>query len=176
MTTRAILLVDFANFDCAIRKIKEKFGFSKEFIVNYKKLIRRFIKGHEVIESNIYIGLKKNSNNHHGFFDYFKKDKYQIITKEEKAIKLDDGSTKYKANFDVEIAFDACWHLAKGTCDEIILVSGDSDFSYLVKKIKALDLPIKIVSSNATVSSELKDGAFLLDDIDISQYLFKRKI
>lgn len=178
MPNRAILLIEFANFDCAINKIKIERGLSPKLKVNYRKLIQLLTLGHNVIEKKIYLGTKKNSTSHKTFFDFFERIDFQIVTKEQKIIKLDNGETKCKANFDVEITVDACEHMFQDTCDEIILISGDSDFSYLIAKAKSLNIPIKVISSNATVSSELRTSAnnlVLLDDIELNQFLYEKK-
>lgn len=60
----------------------------------------------------------------------------------------------YKANFDVEMATDIL--LEKFKLDEIIIFSGDSDFRYLVKKLKDNGLKVIVFSSKKTVSWELK--------------------
>jgi len=60
----------------------------------------------------------------------------------------------YKANFDVEMTADIL--LEKFKLDEIIIFSGDSDFRYLVKKLKDAGLKVVVFSSRKTISWELK--------------------
>ncbi|MCX6722792.1 MAG: NYN domain-containing protein [Candidatus Staskawiczbacteria bacterium] len=60
----------------------------------------------------------------------------------------------YKANFDVEITADIL--LDKFKVDEIILFSGDSDFVYLIGKMKDSGVKVSVYSSKKTISWELK--------------------
>ena len=46
--------------------------------------------------------------------------------------------------------------LEKFKLDEIIIFSGDSDFRYLVKKLKDAGLKVVVFSSRKTISWELK--------------------
>lgn len=72
----------------------------------------------------------------------------------------------YKANFDVEITADIL--LDKSKIDEIIIFSGDSDFQYLVRKLKDAGKKVSVYSSRKTISWELKleaSNIFYLEDI-----------
>ena len=75
------------------------------------------------------------------------------ITKPLKKISEGD-SFVYKANFDVEITADIL--LDKTNIDEIILFSGDSDFQYLLKRLKDAGKKVSIFSSKKTISWEFK--------------------
>ena len=94
---------------------------------------------------------------------------FYAFTKPLKKIKIRDGETGYiyKANFDVEIATDIL--LDKSKVDEIIIFSGDSDFEYLVKRLKDTGKKVSIFSSRKTISWELKLAASsigYLEDIE----------
>jgi len=58
--------------------------------------------------------------------------------------------------------------LEKAGLDEIVLFSGDSDFEYLIKKLKDRGQKTTIIASKSTVSWELKLAA--------SQMVFLEKI
>lgn len=60
----------------------------------------------------------------------------------------------YKANFDVEMTADML--LETDDINRVIIFSGDSDFSYLVKRLKSLGRGITVVSSRKTIAWELK--------------------
>ncbi len=89
------------------------------------------------------------------------------ISDEEILFKIYKTNYIYKANFDVEITADIL--LDKFKPDEIIIFSGDSDFCYLVKKLKDIGLKVSVCSSRKTISWELKLEAskiIYLEDIE----------
>jgi len=97
------------------------------------------------------------------------------VTKPIKVIKINDRdslkglrnySEIYKSNCDVEITTDIL--LERKEIDEIILLTGDSDFQYVIKKLKDLGKKVIIFSSRKTISWEIKLEAseyFYLEDI-----------
>jgi uncharacterized LabA/DUF88 family protein len=85
------------------------------------------------------------------------------LTKPIKVIKIDNDhpskklynySEIYKSNCDVEMATDIL--LERKEVDEIILFTGDSDFQYLIKKLKDIGKRVAIFSSRKTISWEIK--------------------
>lgn len=85
------------------------------------------------------------------------------ITKPIKIIKIDDDhpskklyhySEIYKSNCDVEITIDIL--LERKEIDEIILFAGDSDFQYLIKRLKDIGKKVIIFSPRKTISWEIK--------------------
>ena len=88
---------------------------------------------------------------------------FNTFTKPLKKIKVSDNDILfqihkknyiYKANFDVETTTDIL--LDKAKIDEIIIFSGDSDFQYLVRKLKDAGIKVIVYSSRKTISWELK--------------------
>jgi uncharacterized LabA/DUF88 family protein len=97
------------------------------------------------------------------------------ITKPLKVIKVSDGhplrklynySKIYKSDCDVEISVDIL--LERTNIDEIILFSGDSDFRYLIKKLKDLGKKVIVFSSRKTISWEVK--------LESSKYIYLEDI
>ncbi len=78
---------------------------------------------------------------------------FSPLTKPLKKIR-DGARVFYKANFDVEMAVDMI--ADKARVDEVVLVSGDGDFHYLVKKLKDIGKKVIVISSRKTLSWELK--------------------
>lgn len=82
---------------------------------------------------------------------------------------------KKKCNFDVEITADICDIFYKKTCDEIVLISGDSDFNYLVEKSRTTHQKMTIVSYDALLSKELRYSdarVIILDELPLCHYTF----
>ena len=58
-----------------------------------------------------------------------------------------------KANVDVELAIDAL--VNQNNFNLMILVSGDSDFAYLIQKIKEADKKVWVISARGHIAKEL---------------------
>jgi len=125
----------------------------------------------EVIEWRYYVAVKQGDENMLEYLRYLNAIGFSAVTKPLKKIRVGAGGEEvkyiYKANFDVEIATDIL--LEKSNIDEIIIFSGDSDFEYLVRKLKSLGRNAVIYSSRKTISWELKLAAssvIYLDDLE----------
>lgn len=147
--------IDGANMFYSQKKLGWSFDWAK--IKNYIEQER------EVIEWKYYVGVKENDEKMQKYLRYLDAVGFNPFTKPLKKIKISDDKnlfdiykTKYiyKANFDVEITTDIL--LDKSKIDEIIIFSGDSDFKYLVKKLKDAGKKVSVYSSRKTISWELK--------------------
>lgn len=131
--------------------------------VDWKK-VKDFIEQEkDVIEWRYYVGVKDGDEKMLKYLKYLDFVGFNTITKPLKKIKISDVEVSfqdseekfiYKANFDVEMTADIL--LEKFKLDEIIIFSGDSDFKYLVKKLKDSGLKVSVFSSRKTISWELK--------------------
>ena len=143
---KAKVYIDGAN----IFYTQKKLGWIFDW-VKIRKLIESEI---EVIEWRYYVGVKKDDEKILGYLKYLDKIGFNLSTKPLKKIKINNNEFIYKANLDVEMAVDIL--LDKSKYDELIIFSGDSDFQYLVKKLKDVGKKIKVISSRKTLSWELK--------------------
>ena len=126
--------------------------------------VKGFIESEkEVIEWKYYVGIKDGDEKMLKYLKYLNNVGFNTITKLLKKIKINKEDVVpqaekegfiYKANFDVEMAADIL--LDKSKLDEIIIFSGDSDFKYLVKKLKDAGIKTIVYSSRKTISWELK--------------------
>lgn len=118
-------------------------------------------KDKEIVEWRYYVAVKEGDEKMLGYLRYLNAIGFSAITKPLKKIKISVVSEEiryiYKANFDVEITADIL--LEKSKLDEIIMFSGDSDFEYLVKRLKDLGRKVRVYSSRKTISWELKLAA-----------------
>lgn len=145
------------------------------WFVDWKRIRGHLQKQWDVLETRYYTGVKPNDEKMASFLRYLDKVDIVPITKPVKVIKISDSdplkrlynySQIYKSDCDVEITTDIL--LGRATVDEIILFSGDSDFRYLIKKIKDLGKKVIVFSSRKTISWEVKLEAskyFYLEDI-----------
>ena len=103
----------------------------------------------------------------HRFHGFLKKSLgFEVRTKPLKRINVQTEDAQFvqeKGNMDVEMTIDAVHH-AKNY-DLAILLTGDSDFYELVKYLRAAGKKIFIMSSESSVSRELRTGADGYTDI-----------
>lgn len=126
------------------------------WILDWKKIKNIIETEKEALDWRYYVGVKKDDEGMRKYLKYLNAIGFNTFTKALKKIKISDGEVKYifKANFDVEIAVDILLDRAK--TDEIIIFSGDSDFHYLVGKLKDAGIKVIVYSSRKTISWELK--------------------
>ncbi len=129
------------------------------WFIDWKKVKDYIDQEKEVVEWKYYVGIKDDDEKMLKYLKYLNLVGFNTITKPLKKIKLSSTNVTekdfiYKANFDVEITADIL--LEKSALDEIIILSGDSDFRYLVKKLKDTGLKVIVFSSKKTISWELK--------------------
>ncbi len=66
-------------------------------------------------------------------------------------------SVIHKANFDVEMTTDIL--LERETLNKIVMITGDSDFCYLIQKMQSKGHQVVVIASQQTLSHELKVNA-----------------
>lgn len=133
--------------------------------ISWIKVKKYLSKNSQIIEIRYYTGVKKNDTKMSKYLNYFDKIGITTVTKPIKIIKTSNGNI-FKSNFDVEMTTDIL--LDRIFIDKIILFTGDSDFNYLIKKLKDLGKYIIIYSSRKMLSWELK--------LNASQYIFLEDI
>ena len=133
--------------------------------INWIKVKKYLGKNSQIIEIRYYTGVKKNDTKMSKYLNYFDKIGITTVTKPIKIIKTGNGII-FKSNFDVEMTTDIL--LDRISIDRIILFTGDSDFNYLIKKLKDLGKYVVVYSSRKMLSWELK--------LNASQYVFLEDI
>jgi len=145
------------------------------WFLDWKKLKEFLGRKYKVVEFRYYTGIKSEDDKMKSFLRYLDHINIIPITKPLKVIRISKKHPLknlynypeiYKSNFDVEITADIL--LDRVNIDQIILLSGDSDFQYLVKRLKDVGKKVTVYSSRKTISWELKLEAseyFYLEDI-----------
>ncbi len=155
MKAKAKVYIDGANMFYAQKKLG--------WFFNWKKIKDYLQEKWDILEIRYYTGVKSNDEKMTSFLRYLDNVEIIPITKPIKVIKINnkhplkklyDYSEMYKSNCDVEITTDIL--LERKEINEIILFTGDSDFQYLVKKLKNLGKRVIIFSSRKTISWEIK--------------------
>jgi len=153
--SRVKVYVDGANMFYTQKKL--------DWILDWKKIKKLIEAEKEALDWRYYVGVKKDDEGMRKYLKYLNAIGFNTFTKPLKKIKVSDNDILfqihkknyiYKANFDVETTTDIL--LDKAKIDEIIIFSGDSDFQYLVRKLKDAGIKVIVYSSRKTISWELK--------------------
>lgn len=179
---RLAILFDLSNFNGAFHILSKELCLPKTKI-DYDRLVNLIATGYEVVYKAIYMEKRINldqpkSFGQNGFIESLRSKGFKVVAKDSKVINQNDGSTKIKANLDVEITTDASELIWRRDCDELVLVSGDSDFAYFLERATSYGVNITVVSSKPTLSQELAKLAtrvILLEDIDVRNFTFEPK-
>jgi len=140
---KIIVFVDAANLESSLKDLG--------WHMDYQKLYDYFNKNTNLYAIRFYCVCFDNVGQDN-FFTAIKKIGFKIVTKKMKIIR--DGNTIIrKANFDVEITYDALELRKK--YDNLVLFSGDSDFEYLINKLKGYRKRTIVVSTRYHIAKEL---------------------
>ncbi len=142
---KTLVIIDAANLESSVKSLG--------WWIDYIKL-RNLFDNQRLVEIRNYC-VAHNTSNQNKFFVFLKKNGYKLITKPLKIIKapeIERGDIR-KANFDVEITIDVLEMLDK--FDTLVLFSGDSDFDYLIRKLKTKSKIIIVISTKHHISKEL---------------------
>jgi uncharacterized LabA/DUF88 family protein len=140
---RVLVCIDTANLECSLKDL--------QWHMDYRKLYNYFNNNTNLYAIRFYC-VRFGSKNQDKFFTVLKKNGFKLITKKMKIIR-DGNNTINKANFDVEITYDA--RELKKEYDNLILFSGDSDFEYLINKLRVYKISTIVVSTSYHISKEL---------------------
>lgn len=159
------VFIDAANISKSVEAI--------EYKVNYRKLRRFFEKQCRLKFIGFYtVAFEKKE--HQDFLTALRAKRFTVISKPLKIIWDKRKSTNiHKANFDVEIAVDAIdWHENYNT---IILFSGDSDFNYLIRRLKEKGKRAIVISTKNHIAKELVGSCDKYFDIlSFKEFLIKK--
>jgi len=138
--------------------------------INYEKLIRQVKKWFaEKNQKNVWVEFVRYYNldissehatkHYKSFINKIKEFNIKIVGKDFKNIKNGNHSHR-KLDFDLMIAVDAINLI--NLYDVFVLVSGDSDFNYLVEKLKGQQKNICIISTRDAISKELASSSHVI--------------
>ena len=109
----------------------------------------------------IYVAYNESRKSEQKFLDMLDINGYILRTKAIKKIQVSDNYKKHKGNLDIELAFEMVELADK--YDTAILMSGDSDFSVPIDRIKTKKKRIIIMSTRGRVAKELLERAKFVD-------------
>jgi uncharacterized LabA/DUF88 family protein len=149
---RIAVLVDVQNMYYSAKNLygrKVNFGRILSAAVSKRRLVRAFAY---VIKADV----KEEKN----FFEALENIGYEVKAKD---LQIFYGGAK-KGDWDVGIAMDALRIASKVDC--VVLVSGDGDFTELLKHLKSMGCRVEIMSFPQTTSSKLIEEADSFTEID----------
>lgn len=129
------------------------------FYIDYSKL--KAVMGNKlrgnVVLAKYYTAILEDDNGHQPLrqiLDFLDYNGYQLVTKEAKVYKTTGQANKVKGNMDVDITVDMMKLCS--FVDEMVLFSGDGDFSAAVLAVQERGIPVTVVSQAAYLSRDLR--------------------
>jgi len=130
--------------------------------ISYEKLMRYFKREcGEDVKCFIYAAYDETKQNEQKFLDMLDINGYILRTKAIKKIRITSTRDKHKGSLDMELAFEMVDLSDK--YDTAILMSGDSDFSVPIDRIKKKGKLILVMSTRGRISRELLERAKYID-------------
>lgn len=123
--------------------------------ISYERLAQYFRDecGDNLAKMFVYTAYDKGRPQQKKFLDMLEINNYILRTKEVKRIRVAKGVYEWKGDFDVELAMDVLDHLQDFTT--AVLLSGDSDFAPIVKRMKESNKKVIVMSAKHHISREL---------------------
>ncbi len=166
------IIVDNYNLYKSTKNAQEK-GLVKGEI-DYVKLRNTFSCGGELKYFKVYITTSPEEEGSEGmksFTSFLRAIGADPVTKSPRLINTDNGKTIKKGDLDVEMTVDILEYLAKeeNHLDKIVLLSGDSDFIYLLQALKKKGSEeIVVASTKDSLAYDLAqeaDQVYFLEEI-----------
>jgi len=144
---RVYVFIDVANIFYTQRTLGWK--------ISYEKLKQYFRDecGDNLGKMFVYTATDSQRPQQKKFLDMLEINGYILRTKEVKKIRVAKGVYEWKGNFDVELSMDALDNLQN--FDTMVLLSGDSDFAPIIKRMKENNKQVIVMSAKHHISKEL---------------------
>ncbi len=146
---RIAVFVDVANVIYCLRDLGWR--------IDYKKLQQYFKKNSKLVDIYFYYSTDKENKGQANLLEMLARKGFKMIVKEVKVIRQKDGSSLYKGNCDVELTIDMIDNLA--TYDTAILLSGDSDFTALIKYLQKHGKKVVAISTRNHIAREIIEAS-----------------
>ena len=131
--------------------------------VNFKTLLRDAVANRKLIRAIAYV-IKADMKDEHMFYEALVEMGFEVKAKD---LQVFLGGAK-KGDWDVGIAMDALRVAPK--VDSVVLVSGDGDFTELLKHLQSLGCRAEVMSFRKTASNKLIEEADSFIELD-TRYL-----
>jgi uncharacterized LabA/DUF88 family protein len=162
MAARTLVFIDEAN----LLQMGHLIGKMTDWVQ-----VREFLSDHRnVIEFVVYAGLPPNlpdwfelRQKREKFLNWLEQHGFLVVRKFGKP--AEQGS--YKATVDLMMTIDAIEFCEQAKPEEVILVSGDGDFSHLAQKLRRSGIKVAVAGVLDLVAEDLKSASNL--SIDLTQ-------
>lgn len=162
---KILVLIDGANIKHTANQLNIN--------IDWKRFTKPFTAWGNIIGRRYYTAIYEDSQGHihlKQLVDYLEYNGYTVVQKEAKSFSNTSGEVKIKGNMDLEMAIDALTLAHAKRVDQIILVTGDGDFTCLVRALQQLAIKVVVVSSVKTkppmVADTLRRAADTFVDLD----------
>ena len=153
VTGRAVVFIDASN----IYHSQKSLGWR----IDFAKLRTYFAQHTNLISTHFYTGLDSKNAKQLSFLRHLEIFGFKVVSKELKVIKTGHDTHKHKGSLDIELALDC--YIARKTFDTLVLLSGDSDFSPLLDRLKQEGKKIIVMSTRGHVAVELLSRAKFIE-------------
>jgi uncharacterized LabA/DUF88 family protein len=170
--TKLALFIDGANTFSATRAL--------DFDIDYKRLLKEFQGRGNLVRAFYYTAVSEDQefSSIRPLIDWLDYNGFTVVTKPAKDFDDGQGRRKFKRSMSVELAIDAM-ELADHI-DQIVLISGDSDFRSLVQALQRRGVRVTVVSTMKShppsAGDELRRQADVFMDLAELQPKISRKI
>lgn len=139
--------------------------------VNFSEVLKKAASGRKLIRAIAYV-VRSQTLEEETFFEALSEQGFELRVKD---LQVFFGGAK-KGDWDVGIAMDIMRLASK--LDAVVLVSGDGDFTELLKHAKALGCRTEVLAFERSASASLKNEADYFFDLgqDESKFLFKKAL
>ena len=125
-----------------------------DLAIDFAAMREHFESYGTLVDCIYYIGTDASNEGQYRFLDMLTRSGFSIESKPMRTITNDDGTTRNKANLDIEIVLDM-FNLID-TYDQAILVSGDGDFERPLRQLRARAKRFKVIAADSMVSMDLR--------------------
>jgi uncharacterized LabA/DUF88 family protein len=138
--------------------------------LNYDRLLDELSANRDLVYAVAYV-VERPDVNQEGFYDALQRFGYTIRVKEAKNRQKDGKIVPVKGSYEVMLSSDAITLAHK--VDTVVLVTGDGNYAYLARTLRALGVRVEVASFEHSTSKELLDEAdgyvYISQDLVIEQ-------
>ena len=165
--TKLALFIDGANLYAAAKALS--------FDIDYRRLLMDFQSRGTLLRAFYYTVTIEDQeySSLRPLIDWLDYNGFSVITKPAKEFDDGEGRRKFKRSMSVELAVDAM-ELAPHV-DQIVLFSGDGDFSPLVQAVQRRGVHVTVVSTIAMIADDLRRQADVFIDLVELQSKIRRE-
>lgn len=138
-----------------------------KWFIDPKKLLQWAEKRGKIVDATYYASTDPSNDKQAGYLKALYHMGYAVEQKPIKMFTQSDGSERHKANLDIEIVLDMFNTI--DSYDEVVLVSGDADFTRALQILRARGKHFVILSTKGFVAKEVRQmaGMHYVDFADI---------